>query len=179
MIGARVPLRIAVIGAECTGKTELATALAGQLSSILLPERLREFCDEHGRTPRADEQAWLMEEQMNREAEALIRASDEGIDWVISDSTPLLTALYSVELFGDPSLLDRAVAHQRAYALTLLPGPELPWVADGIQRDGPKARESFHWRLMRTVLTHSLQFVRVEGSVDQRVSAALEALRRV
>jgi len=165
MMRHRVPLRIALIGAECTGKTVLAEALAQRLSAILLPERLREFCEEHGRTPRADEQAWLVDTQIEREDEALARATDEGIDWVVCDTTPLLTALY-------------AVMHQRGYALTLLSGPELPWVSDGV-RDGPAARNAFHRRLIHTVLAHHLRFVRVEGDVDARIATALDELRRI
>ena len=55
---------IALLGAESTGKTVLAAALATALTSparriAVVPEYLREFCDRHGRTPRRDEQAHI------------------------------------------------------------------------------------------------------------------------
>ena len=171
------PLTVAVLGAECTGKSALSEALARALPGLWLPEVLREFCDEHRRTPRADEQAALLEAQLAREAQGLRRARAEGLRWVIADSTPLATALYSVELFGDASLLERALQHQRGYALTLLAGDELPWVADGIQRDGPAARASFQRRLVGTLQAHRLAFAAVSGTMEERLAQALAAAR--
>ncbi len=171
------PLCIAVVGAECTGKSALCEALARALPGLWLPEVLREFCDARGRTPRADEQAALLEAQLAREAQGLRRARAEGLGWVVADSTPLATALYSVELFGDATLLERALAHQRGYALTLLAGDELPWVADGIQRDGPAARASFQQRLVGTLRAHRLAFTTVSGTLEERLAQALAAAR--
>ena len=125
-----VPRSIALVGAECTGKTSLAIALARELPALWLPEVLRGFCERHGRTPRADEQAALVREQLDAEARLLQRAGREGLGWVVLDSTPLVTALYSLMLFDDDSLLAQAVEHQRRQTLTLLADVDLPWVAD-------------------------------------------------
>jgi hypothetical protein len=61
--------------------------------------------------------------------------------WVVADTTPLMTAVYSHMLFDDDSLYPMALAHQALYDSTLVTGLDLPWVADGLQRDGPHARE--------------------------------------
>lgn len=168
--------RIALIGAECTGKTSLATALAARLPALRLNERLREFCDETGRTPRADEQARLLYEQEEREAQALARAAAEGAAWVICDSTPLVTALYSVHYFADEALLERAVRHQRGYALTLLTDVDPPWEADGILRDGPAVRDAFHRRLARALAGHDLAHLTVSGTLEVRIETAMAAV---
>lgn len=171
------PRTIALVGAECTGKTSLAVALADELAGLWLPEALREFCEREGRTPRPDEQAGLMREQMDREARALERAAREGVQWVICDSTPLVTALYSVMLFGDHSLLAEGIAHQRRHALTLLADTDLPWVADGIQRDGPQARDRFHRLLRGALQAHGLAHETVAGDAHARLASALRAVR--
>ena len=62
---------IAINGAESTGKTQLAQALAAQIALLTdvrctaVPEQLRSWCDAQGRTPRVDEQMCiaLMQEQ--------------------------------------------------------------------------------------------------------------------
>ena len=65
-------LRIAIVGAESTGKSELAQALARHLASdfglraACVGEYLREWCDAHGRTPRADEQLGIAQEQQRQ-----------------------------------------------------------------------------------------------------------------
>ena len=69
---------IAVLGAESTGKTELARALAARLqqrgiTTTLVGEYLREWCEREGRTPRPDEQAAIAAKQTRRIAEAARR----------------------------------------------------------------------------------------------------------
>lgn len=168
---------IALVGAECTGKTTLAQRLSAELPGIWLPEALREFCDREGRTPRPDEQAALMREQIEREVAARARAAHEGVPWVICDSTPLVTALYSVMLFGDHSLLGAGIEHQRRHALTLLADADLPWAPDGIQRDGPAVRAEFHRLLVATLREHGIAHTTVAGDEIARLDAALRAVR--
>ncbi len=147
MANGEQPRRISLIGAESSGKTTLACALADRLPGLWVPELLREFCDLHGRPPRGDEQGLLMSAQIAREAQMQAVAHRQGLGFVVCDSSPLATALYSAELFGDVSLLEEAIEHQRGYALTLFTAIDIPWQADGIQRDGPQARERFDTRL--------------------------------
>ncbi len=173
------PWRIAVIGAECTGKSSLCEALAGRLPAVWVPEALREFCDRQGRTPRPDEQAGLVAEQIAREAAALQTARSRACAWLVIDSSPLATALYSLELFADTSLLPAAIAHQRHYDLTLLAGIDVPWSADGIQRDGPDARASFHARLTGVLGQAGLAHTELRGPLPQRLDRALRAAQAV
>ena len=57
--------------------------------------------------------------------------------WLIADTTPLMTAIYSQQVFGDDALLAEGLAFQRLQVdVTLLLGLDLPWVPDGLQRDG-------------------------------------------
>ncbi|MDP9124262.1 MAG: AAA family ATPase, partial [Pseudomonadota bacterium] len=50
------PLRVAIVGAESTGKSDLARALADALAREfglrcqVVDETLRDWCNEHGRT---------------------------------------------------------------------------------------------------------------------------------
>ena len=169
--------RIALLGGECTGKSTLARVLGAQLPARVVEERLRQFCDEMRRTPHAHEQRWLLREQIRLEDLALASAQREGLRWVVCDSTPLATAIYSATYFGDPSLLDEALAHQRRYLATLVPAPDLPWVADGIQREGPQVRESFHHAVLDALRAHALVHFEVGGSGDARMRSALAALQ--
>ncbi len=168
--------RIALLGAECTGKSTLARQLGERLRAHVLDERLRRFCDEMRRTPRADEQRWLLEEQIRLEAQALAAAGRAGLRWVVCDSTPLATAIYSAAMFDDDSLMAAALAHQRGYFATLVPAPDLPWVADGIQRAGASARESFHSAVLDALRANRLAHVEIAGSGPARLRGALDAL---
>ena len=63
-------------------------------------------------------------------------------DIVIADTTALMVAIYSGMLFDDGIAVPlRARARSARYDLTLVTGLDLPWVADGLQRDGPQVQE--------------------------------------
>lgn len=174
MIGVR---RVAIIGAECVGKTELAQRLAESLPGLWIPEYLREFCDRNQRTPLPEEQAQILAEQRRREDEAIARARAQRLEWVLADSAPLVTAAYSELLFADRSLHDEAIVHHAHYHATLLLAPDLPWVADGIQRDGPAVREAFHALLRQRLQQAGLPFSLIGGAGGERLLAASAALR--
>ena len=132
-----------------------------------MPEVLREWCDREGRTPLPQEQLSICQQQASRVL------GSPAVDWLLSDTTPMMTAVYSELLFDDRSLYGFALEHQRHYDLTLLMALDLPWVADGVQRDGPHVREPVD-RLLRAALERGGVAYRViRGSGEQRLRAAL------
>lgn len=169
-------LRIALLGAESTGKSTLGQALHTLLSDCgfdcaWVPEGLRDWCAQRGRTPRADEQAAIAAEQAAQVAQAARRHA-----LVLADTTPLMTAVYSELLFQDPSLYPDALAHQQAYALNLLTGLDLPWVADGLQRDGPQVREPVDALLRQRLAQQRLSYQVVYGTGPRRLHNAVLAV---
>lgn len=173
-------LRIAVIGAECTGKTWLCGALAAQYRGLWVPEALREFVDRTGRAPWQHEQAVLMRAQIAREDAALAQAAAGEHDLVAFDSAPLVTALYSRLYFDDDSLLAAAVEHHVArYDATLLTATDLPWEADGLQRDGPEQRECSHGLLLTCLTERRIPHSLVQGVGTARLASAQRALDRL
>jgi nicotinamide riboside kinase len=174
------PLRVAIVGAESTGKSQLARALAEALARefglhvVVVDEYLREWCDQHRRTPRADEQAGIADEHARRIAAA---AAHPGIDMVLCDTTPLMVAVYSDLLFDDRTLAPLVRECQDAMDLTLLTSLDLPWVADGLQRDGPHVREPVDARVRARLADWGTAWCLVSGSGPARVACALDALR--
>lgn len=169
-------LRIAIVGAESTGKSCLAQALAahyrdqGQRVHVV-DEVLRGWCAAQGRTPRADEQRAIAEEQAHQ-----VTRSGQA-DVVIADTTPLMTAVYSDMLFADASLYPFALAHQASYDLTLLTALDLPWVPDGLQRDGEHVREPVDALVRAALAGAGLGFHTVHGLGAQRLTNALAHLQ--
>jgi nicotinamide riboside kinase len=169
---------VALLGAESTGKTTLAQSLGAALQTpectvAVVPEYLREFCDTHGRTPRQDEQQGIADEQ-NRRIDAAARAHP----LVIADTTALMIAVYSDHIFGDTSLYAPALAAQARFDLTLLTALDLPWLADGLQRDGPHVREPVDQRVRSALQGAGLAYSIVHGTGEARLAAALAAVQR-
>lgn len=169
--------KIAIVGAECTGKTTLAQALGAELSALVLPERLRLWCESRGRTPQRDEQAHIVRLQQEDEARAQQEAARRGLAWVLCDSTPLVTSLYSRLHFADDTLEADALAWQQGYALTFVTGIDVDWVSDP-QRDGPQARARFDALLRELLVSGRLQGCELSGPLPCRIAAAHDALRR-
>ena len=169
---------IALLGAESTGKTTLAcdlqAALAGPEQRVaLVGEYLREFCDRMGRTPRRDEQHAIAREQTRRIAEAAA-----AHDIVIADTTALMIAVYSDQVFGDTSLYTEASTAQAACQLTLLTALDLPWLPDGLQRDGPHVRDPVDAKVRAALAAAGLPYSVVAGRDAARLQAALAAVER-
>ena len=171
------PLLIAIVGAESTGKTELSLALqralidATGLSCAVVPEFLRDWCDARGRTPQAHEQAGIAAHQIS-----LIDRACAAHELVLCDTTPLMTAVYSELLFDDRSLHGMARSFHQRCGLTLLTALDLPWIADGLQRDGPHVRAPVDACVRKALLETGLPWSVVAGIGQARVDAALNAV---
>ncbi len=167
---------IALLGAESTGKSALAQALAQALQTqgrdaVAVGEYLREWCALHQRTPHRDEQAHIARTQQQR-----IEAATAQHALVIADTTPLMTALYSEYVFADLALYPQAIVWQRSCALTLVSGLDLPWQADGIQRDGPHARAPVDALLRQRLDAAAIAYRVVYGAGAQRLQNAIDCI---
>ena len=163
---------IAIVGAESTGKTALALALAEALGGVAVPELLRAWCEREGRTPRLDEQAAIAAAQ----SDAIDQAARQATV-VVCDTTALMTAVYSDYLFRDTSLYPAALAFHRRCAVTLLTALDLPWVADGLQRDGPHVQAPIDAAIRTALGEAEIGWQRVAGYGAARVQAALAGYR--
>lgn len=169
---------VALLGAESTGKTTLARQLATRLADegrkvAIVGEVLREFCDHHGRTPHVHEQSGIAAEQSRRIAEAAAVH-----EFVVADTTALMIAVYSDHVFSDTSLYAPALADHARVGLTLLTALDLPWQADGLQRDGPHVREPVDARVRAALVSAGLPYSVVAGIGDLRAAHALAAVQR-
>ena len=172
-------LVIGIVGAESTGKTLLVKELGRTLRErglqvVTVPEALRLFCDRQGRTPQVDEQRAIAEEQTR-----CIAAAAERGAIVLADTTALMTAVYSEVIFGDTSLHAQALAEHTRCDLTLLTALDLPWVPDGIIRDGPQVREAVDACLRRLLQGGGVPHALVMGKGLRRQANALSSIEHL
>jgi NadR type nicotinamide-nucleotide adenylyltransferase len=170
--------RIAILGAESTGKSTLAETLARHYGTVWVPEYLREFVDSMGRVPFEDDQLAIARTQRARE-DAMARLM-EADSLLFCDTTPLMTAVYSRVYWGraPAALLELEAAHD--YALTFVAAPDLPWVPDGLQRESETVRMRVHETLLAVLRERGIGYTLVEGDVAdrvKRVEAVIDAWR--
>jgi len=174
MSGPGTPRHIAILGAESTGKSTLADALARRHGTLWVPEYLREFVDVHGRVPFEDDQPGIARTQLAREDAMAALPGARGL--LFCDTTPLMTAVYSRIYWGrvPPDLLALEAAH--AYALTVVAAPDLPWVPDGLQRESAAVRMRVHAQLLAVLEARGIAYVMVAGELEERVARVEELL---
>lgn len=167
---------IAILGAESTGKTSLARALAQEFHSPWVPEYLRSFCENNKRTPRREEQSLILETQAIHERAALVEAMRTQAPFVFCDATPLTTAIYSDYVFGDTALYDRARELHARFAHSLLLANDLAWIADGFFRDGAHVRARIFEMIERALQATDASFSIIKGDGHTRTLAAMHAI---
>ena len=177
--GARAALarRVVLVGAESTGKSTLAEALAAALGTVWVPEYGRWYWQ--GRRHLAD-QRWTIDEFdriaacQHRVAADLARKAMHGI--VIGDTDALATAVWLERYLGTTSrAIDHLVQVQRP-ALYLVCAPDFDWVQDGT-RDSGVQRQAMHEVTLRRVEATGLPWLVLTGSHDERLERAVDAVR--
>ena len=157
--------RIAILGAESSGKSTLSEALARRYDTVWVPEYLREFVEVQARVPREDDQFGIARTQLARE-DAAARVARR---YLFCDTTALMTALYSQVYWGrvDAQLAQLAARH--AYTVTLVTAPDGPWEPDGLQRESEEVRQMVHRMLLETLEARAIPYVLLEGGLAQRL----------
>jgi NadR type nicotinamide-nucleotide adenylyltransferase len=166
------PLRVVVIGSECTGKTTLARALAGRFRAPWVPEFCRAFQESKGAPLDMSDVEPIARGQIAEADEAEARATD----LLVLDTDLVSTVVYARHYYGEcPAWVEDAARARRA-DLYLLCAPDLPWEADGL-RDRGDRRAELH-ALFAEALSKLGATVRlVTGERPARQEATLAAVR--
>lgn len=167
-------VRVAILGAESSGKSTLAAALAERYGSVWVPEYLREFVESQGRVPVAEDQYGIALTQVEREAAAAAHAKR----FLFCDTTPLMTVVYSRHYFGGADAQLAALAAATQYDLTLVTAPDSPWVADGLQRESEAVRQLIYRLLLDELDTRGIAYHVLHDSLEARLAQAAPLLQQ-
>lgn len=177
----RIPVkRIIVTGAESTGSTTLAQALAQHVGCDWVPEYGRAYTASRPGGPPAtwqDGEFVDIAERQNALENAAAARSTTG--WLVCDTDALSTCIWQERYMGRATAPVRAVAEAQItpYA-RILSGDEIPFVDDG-QRDGAHIRHAMQARLRKALAGpegRAVPWLEVHGTVRERLDAAMRFL---
>jgi HTH-type transcriptional repressor of NAD biosynthesis genes len=175
-VRAHYVVRVAIVGAESTGKTTLAKNLAAHFQTLWVPEFGREFSDSVGHSAEEPYDKWKPEDfaQIAKvQQERADVAARSAFRVLICDTDPLATQIWQERYTGVAG--DFRYPRCRLYLFT---SPDIPFVQDGT-RDGEHVREWMTKRFEEVLLTEALPFVRLRGTADERFSAAVAAIEEI
>jgi NadR type nicotinamide-nucleotide adenylyltransferase len=162
--------RVGIVGAESTGKTTLAVALAEHYLTTWVPEFGRLYTEARrpsGELWRSAEFTFIAIEQARMEDELAQIATRV----LICDTDPLATAIWHERYLGAPSAAVLAIAAGRRYDLYVLTDVDTPFVPDDI-RDGESIRQWMHKRFEDELSRVGTPVLLVSGPHEQRLAAA-------
>jgi HTH-type transcriptional repressor of NAD biosynthesis genes len=171
--------RVVVTGAESTGTTTLAAALAEAYATEWVPEYGREYTEVRvgglDAPWRSDEFEIIVDRQIEWEDAALRRIPRPLL---ICDTDSAATTLWHKRYVGVPSpaIAERAAAHLPA--LFILTGDEIPFVQDGF-RDGEHIRHEMQQRFREMLAGYPTPWIEVRGTVEERVEQSRVAIDRM
>ncbi len=172
VLGERPMKRVTLFGAESTGKSTLAAALARHYDTIVMPEYGRTYTEIHGQGANSSEDMLRIAlGHLERRAALQDRANRV----LIEDTDPVLTAIWSDIL---AHTRDPWFDAFRDYPdLYLFCDIDLPWVKDDVRYFGNAAeRQRFHIACERELVARGVAFVRINGAPDQRLARAIRAI---
>jgi len=160
------PLIVCLTGAESTGKTTLATALADHYDAPLVPEAARR----HLRPQRPygpEDVLAIARAQQRLERKAL----DGSPHLVVCDTDLLVIQIWWQVKFGTlPEELSAALAGRSARAY-LLTRADIPWTPDPLRESGGD-RSDLHRRYQGALITGPHPYAEVGGDPQNRLTTA-------
>ncbi|MGJ8638894.1 MAG: AAA family ATPase [Opitutaceae bacterium] len=164
--------RIVLTGAESTGKSTLATALSGYYGEPWSAEYVRSYVDSISRQLCADDLEPIAEGQLAIEDSALQKAKR----FALHDTNIFSSIVYANHYFSTTIdwVNDRFL--ERDYTLYLLCMPDIPWVPDEGQREGPEVRQQLHEIFKQSLDRLQLPYVEISGNETERFGAAITAI---
>jgi len=175
--------KIVIIGPESTGKSTLCELLAEHYNSVWVEEFAREYLLQNGTTYSFENLLDIAKGQINLEEKAIKNLSNASH----SNTAPLFidTDMYVMKVWGE-FVFERChhwvlnTIAERKYDLYLLCDIDLPWEKDEL-REYPdiKSREKLYHHYKDILLNQSVPFVYINGSYDERLLKAVNAINKI
>ena len=166
--------KVAIVGPECTGKTDLSKYLASWFKTEWVPEYARAYINKLNRP--------YDQTDLTKIAHGQLRVEDEWKQTanrvLICDTNLIVLKVWSEEKFGntDPEII--TTMNNRHYDLLLLTNIDIPWEEDP-QREHPNKREYF-WNIYKTeAVASKIPTIEISGDKETRRRTAVEAIQKI
>ncbi len=168
--------RVCVIGAESTGTTTLAQALAAHYQTVWVPEYGRQYSEE--KLERGEGDRWNTSEfvqiaaEQCRQEDGAARLANRIL---ICDTDAFATGIWHQRYMQRRSPEVEAIAATHLYDLYLLTDVNIPFMQDGT-RDGEHIRHWMHDLFEAELKAQGKPYALITGPHEQRLTKAVELI---
>lgn len=157
-------IKVAVVGPESTGKSELCKQLAKEYNTIFVPEFARNYLTNLGRQYTYDDVIYISEQQILLEKEYEKRANK-----ILFCDTNLITIKIWLQVVFKrvPFYMD-VLINQNKYDKTFLMDIDLPWEDDPL-REHPHRRNEILNLHMNELKSFKTEFTLISGNGIERL----------
>ncbi|HEX5171112.1 MAG TPA: ATP-binding protein [Cyclobacteriaceae bacterium] len=163
--------KVAIVGPECTGKSELAMFLAKHYNTQWVPEYARNYLDNLVRPYNENDLIVIAHGQKRLEEEYVRDANG----FLFIDTTLLVIKIWSEFKYGrcDPTIIQSL--ESSSYDLHLLTYIDIPWEADP-QREHPDKRAELYQIYLAQIKAMKVPFAEIRGERQERRTTAIQAI---
>jgi nicotinamide riboside kinase len=164
-------IKIAVVGPESTGKSDLCKALAKFYQTSYVPEFARAYLT-HKKTPYTLHDILYIHQQQILSETALEQNANVVL---FCDTTSIVNKIWLAEKFSTEDTEIESDFNSHDYHLYLLCAPDMPWEYDPL-RENEKDRERLFKIYEDTLSSHDKSFEVVTGLGNARLKNAIKIL---
>lgn len=166
-----LPQKIAIVGPESTGKSQLARALAEHFGEPWVPEMARGYLEKIQRPYTKNDVEEIARQQLQEEE----RLAREAKRFLFCDTTLLVIQIWMEHAYGHCPDWIRKSVEERHYDLYFLCDIDLPWEPDPL-REHPMKREYFFEKFLFSLKKMNVRYELVQGYFENRTKLACQFL---
>lgn len=165
-------IKIAIIGAESTGKSTLVKELAAHFNTTYVEEYAREYFNTHNIDDYSIE---VFDHIYSRQIENENEKMKSAHRFLFCDTTLITGKIWSEEVFGKTAEFIAEHLPKNNYDLYLVTENDLPWIADG-QRKNPHNRNELQIKNIELLKELNATYALVGGFHEKRLQNAVEII---
>lgn len=167
-------IKVAILGPESTGKSELAKSLAIHYSTIWIPEYAREYVEKLNSPYTYEDICRIAKTQIEQQQE--YEDSTAG-NFIFFDTDLIITKVWFEHCYKKvPEFVVERMS-TNYFDFYMLCAPDLPWIPDPVREHGDDREYFFNWYLAEIEQTQK-PYVIISDIGAQRLQNAIAALNQ-
>ncbi|WP_163323482.1 AAA family ATPase [Draconibacterium mangrovi] len=163
---------IAITGAESTGKSTLAKALATHYKVPFVPEFARNYVEQLHRSYTYNDVILIAQKQVEQYNEMVLQQPP----LIILDTWLLITKIWLDVVFGKvPAWIEETIKETRIDTF-LVCDTDLPWVPDNVRENGGTNREKLQKTYIEEIKNYRFSYHLIKGNYEERKKAAIQVI---